>query len=182
MFPDRYPVTDRSRVSNIPVPIRTTRHGFWAARGLLLPGNPLRLPTVWCSGIVKFKDKVKNGGSGELPCLWVFEIIWCVLFLVCDSEHTLINLENIKFLVSYSLYYIPPPVKNFVRPRTMWGGGVNSLKHLNKILISSCSSFCLRMYLSCAVPILEKYRYSVFDSMSTGTSLILHHHFNINSK
>ena len=24
---------------------------------------------------------------------------------MCDSEHTLINLENIKFLVSYSLYY-----------------------------------------------------------------------------
>ena len=105
MFPDRYPATDRSRVSNIPVPIRTTRRGFWAARGLLLPGNPLRLPTVWCSGIVKFKDKVKNGGAGKLPCLWVFEIIWCVLFLVCDSEHTPTNPENIKSLVSYSLYY-----------------------------------------------------------------------------
>ena len=87
---------------------------------------------------------------------------------------------DIKFLVSYSLYYILPLVK-IVRPRTMWGGGVNSLKHLNKIILLSCSSFHLRMYLSCAVPVLEKYRYPVFDSMSTGTSLILHHHININN-
>ena len=54
---------------------------------------------------VKFKDKVKNGSARKLPCLYVFETIWCVLFLVCGSEHRLTNLENIKFLISFCLLY-----------------------------------------------------------------------------
>ena len=88
LFRDRYPVTDRSRVSNISVPIRTTRHGVWAVRGSLFSAIRSESSRFGVLGLftVKFKDKVNSDGAGKLPCLCVFDINQWFLFLVCHSE------------------------------------------------------------------------------------------------
>ena len=91
-----------------------------------------------------------------------FRDSWCVLFLAFDSEHPLIDF-GIQCL-RYS-----PQLRLFA-PEQCVGGGVKPLEHLNIILWLSFNSFYLRMYPCCALPILEKYRYPVFETLWTGSS------------